>query len=128
MRERNKDGFYYFRYSEFDSPDEKGSGEKYMSKDFINKLDIARELAGVPFRINSGYRSKAHNTRIGSRETSSHRTGLAADIHCPDNLSRHKMIVAFLQAGFTRIGIGRTFIHVDLDTLKVQNVIWHYYG
>lgn len=125
---KNKDGFYFFTLSEFDSPDEPGSGAKHMSRSFIKLLDKARSIANVPFKINSGYRSRAHNTRVGSRETSSHRTGLAADIHCPDNRTRFLMIEALRKVGFKRIGIGRTFIHVDLDKTKSQNVIWHYYG
>jgi len=31
-----------------------------------------------------------------------------------------------LEVGFTRIGIGNTFIHVDIDKDKSQNVIWTY--
>ena len=46
----------YFKLEEFDSPDLKGSG-KNMKKDFLVKLDEARELAGIPFKINSGFRT-----------------------------------------------------------------------
>ena len=36
------------------------------------------------------------------------------------------MIEAFLDAGFRRIGVGSTFIHVDSDEEKAQDVIWTY--
>ena len=46
----------WFTYEEFDSPDVPGSGHQ-MREEFLDKLDQAREIAGVPFRINSGMRS-----------------------------------------------------------------------
>ena len=33
---------------------------------------------------------------------------------------------SLIRAGFKRIGIGSTFIHVDLDLDKPQNVFWLY--
>lgn len=116
----------YFNYSEFDSPDLPGSGHRYMNPEFLKMLDNARHYAGVPFKINSGYRSKEHNFRIGGSKQSSHMKGLAADISAKSSLYRYKIINALLAAGFTRIGIADTFIHVDMDTDKVQNVIWTY--
>ena len=43
----------YFKLSEFDSPDMVGSGEA-MDKEFLSKLDQARSLCDIPFRITSG--------------------------------------------------------------------------
>ena len=43
-------------------------------------LDRVRERWGRPIRVNSGYRSKAVNDAVGSKDTSQHRTGEAADI------------------------------------------------
>ena len=40
----------YFDLMEFDSPDLPGSGE-FMSQDFLDLLEKARERAGVPFVI-----------------------------------------------------------------------------
>ena len=56
----------YFKLSEFDSPDQVGSGKK-MNKKFLEKLDYARHNAGIPFKINSGYRTEARNTLVGGR-------------------------------------------------------------
>jgi uncharacterized protein YcbK (DUF882 family) len=116
----------YFKYSEFDSPDFKGSGKEKMSKEFLDMLDFARELAGIPFKINSGYRTPLHNTRVGGSSTSSHLNGIAADISCTDNGSRLIMLNALISAGFNRIGMAKTFIHVDIDKNKMQNRIWLY--
>jgi zinc D-Ala-D-Ala carboxypeptidase len=115
----------YFKLSEFDSPDELGSGSK-MDKDFLEKLDYARGNAGVPFKINSGYRTEEWNTRVGGRVGSSHLKGLAADIHCNNSRDRALIIKALLEVGITRIGIANTFIHCDVDKRKDQDVIWLY--
>jgi zinc D-Ala-D-Ala carboxypeptidase len=107
----------YFDLSEFDCPCEEGSG-KYMDENFLIKLDTARDIAGVPFKINSGVSNSSH-TNIPCN---------AADISAKDSKSRFVIINALLQAGFTRIGIGETFIHCDTDTEKKSpNVCWTYY-
>lgn len=112
----------YFKLSEFD--DAPGTG-KNMKKDFLTKLDKARAIADVPFKITSGYRSKETNKRVGGVSTSSHLKGLAADISCKDSSTRQKIVSALIQAGFTRIGIADTFIHCDTDKNK-QDAIWLY--
>ena len=112
----------YFKLSEFD--DAPGTG-KNMKKDFLTKLDKARAIADVPFKITSGYRSKETNKRVGGVSTSSHLKGLAADISCKDSSTRQKIVNALIQAGFTRIGIAYTFIHCDTDKDK-NDAIWLY--
>ena len=116
----------YFDISEFDSPDEPGSGQ-YMDDEFLEMLDNARHMAGIPFIINSGYRTKAANRDAGGLKNSAHLDGFAADIRC--NASRERMYIvgALLEAGFNRIGIGNGFIHVDNDPTKPEDVIWTYY-
>ena len=96
----------YFTYDEFDSPDQPGSGQE-MEPIFLEKLDLARELSGVPYVINSGYRTEYWNQKVGGRVGSSHLTGL-------------------IEAGFDRIGVGTNFIHVDCDPSKAGNVTWLY--
>ena len=118
----------YFNISEFDSPDLFGSG-KNMDKAFLELLDIAREKAGVPFKVLSGFRTKEHNLKVGGRVGSSHCKGLAADIYLPNN-SRDRFLIinALLETGINRMGIsfkGR-FVHVDIDSSKEKNVLWTY--
>ena len=115
----------YFTYEEFDSPDVPGSGHQ-MRDEFLEKLDLARGIAGVPFRINSGMRSYDWNRRVGGSENSSHLTGWAADISATSSNRRFLIVKALMEVGFTRIGIGDTFVHVDSDPDKVENVIWLY--
>jgi len=99
--------------------------ENNMNKDFLFVLDEAREFAGIPFVINSAYRSPEHPLSI-KNPSSSHIKGLAVDIKATDSITRFKIVKALIEVGFTRIGIADTFIHVDLDLDKTQNVIWTY--
>ena len=99
--------------------------ENNMNKDFLFVLDEAREFAGIPFIINSAYRSPDHPLSI-KNPSSSHIKGLAVDIKATDSVTRFKIVKALIEVGFTRIGIADTFIHVDLDLDKTQNVIWTY--
>mgnify|MGYP003115194865 CR=1 FL=1 len=115
----------YFTLDEFDSPDLPGSGA-FMQQEFLDRLDESRHIAQVPFRINSGFRTSEHNMRVGGTETSSHLTGWAADISATTSNRRWVIIHALLQVGFTRIGVADTFVHVDSDPGKAQNVMWLY--
>ena len=120
-----------FKSSEFDSPDLPGSG-KNMKDEFMELLQEARNIAGVPFRITSGFRTKKYNKLLmeegyKTSKDSSHIKGLAVDISTPDSISRYKILSALLQIGYNRIGIANNFIHCDIDSNKQQNLIWTYY-
>ncbi len=115
----------HFQLYEFDSPDEEGSG-KYMDEKFLSMLDDARGIAGISFTINSGFRTKSHNAYVGGKTNSSHQYGYAADIHCTDSKSRSINIDALIKGGFRRIGIAKSFIHVDNDPDKDRDVSWVY--
>jgi hypothetical protein len=119
----------YFKLIEFDSPDSKGSG-KNMTRDFLKKLDRARDIANVPFKISSGFRTPQHNVSLRKKgykasANSSHLKGCAADIVCNDSGTRQKIVNGLIQAGFTRIGIAKTFIHCDTDKDKID-ALWLY--
>ena len=99
--------------------------EYKMDKDFLEKLDRAREFAGFPLFINSAYRSPEHPESI-KNPTSSHIKGLSVDIRATDSRTRYLIIEALMHVGFNRIGIADTFIHVDDDKDKASGVIWTY--
>jgi len=44
---------------------------------------VKETLGGKPIMVNSAYRSEAVNTAVGSKNTSQHRLGCAADIRVP---------------------------------------------
>ena len=99
--------------------------EENMNVNFLAKLDEAREYANIPFIINSAYRSPEHPLSI-KNPSSSHIKGLAVDIGAKDSRTRFLIVDALLAVGFSRIGIADSFIHVDSDLDKSQNVIWTY--
>jgi len=115
----------YFSYDEFDSPDELGSG-KHMDYDLLVMIDRARALYGRPIVVTSGFRTESHNEKVGGVSSSSHLKGLAIDVACVRSKDRFEMLTALLEVGFNRIGVASTFIHVDVDKNKSQNVIWTY--
>jgi uncharacterized protein YcbK (DUF882 family) len=96
-----------------------------MDANFLHKLDKARSIAGLPFKINSAYRSPEHPLSI-KNPSSSHIKGLAVDISAKDSRTRFIIVDALIKAGFNRIGIADTFIHVDMDLDKSNKVIWTY--
>jgi uncharacterized protein YcbK (DUF882 family) len=115
----------YFKLSEFDSPDAPGTGE-LMDEETLEMLDHARKLADMPFKINSAYRTAEHNEKVGGKPNSAHTRGYAIDIHVGNGIERMRVVTALLDAGFTRIGIARTFVHADNDPTLPQNVLWTY--
>ena len=115
----------YFKHSEFDSPDEPGSGQ-LMDPYFLQLLDKARTHAQIPFNISSGYRTKFWNKKAGGVHNSSHLKGLAADIVCNSSSDRYIILSALLHVGFHRIGIAEGFIHADVSTDKPGFMVWTY--
>lgn len=101
-------------------------GMQNMDWGFTEKLDYARDIAGIPFIITSGYRCPAHNQDVGGVSSSSHIHGHAADIACTSSEDRYTILVALQEAGFDRIGIADSFIHVDDDPHKIPGMVWHY--
>jgi len=112
----------YFHIDEFKC--KCGCGDNKMTKEFLEKIDISRGKAGIPFKITSGYRCKNHNKAVGGADDSQHTHGIAVDIACSNSVDRYKIVDALFQSGFTGIGIAKHFVHGDIrnDT----PVIWLY--
>ena len=113
----------HFKIEEFKCP---CCGKVNMDKNFLLMIDNARERAGIPFRITSGFRCEKHNKEIGGKPDSAHLISHAADIFTYSSSDRLKIIKALLDVGFRRIGIARNFIHVDNDPSKPWGVMWLY--
>jgi len=114
----------HFAHREFDSPDAPGSGVQ-MSGQFLRMLDEARDRAGIPFVITSGYRTVAHNAQVGGVADSAHIRGLAADIAYSRPRTLGVILRAVYAVGFQRVGLGPDFVHVDIDSGKPRG-IWDY--
>lgn len=97
-----------------------GCGFDAVSMLLVNRLQAARNRCGFPLIINSGCRCAKHNSEEQGVRASAHLTGQAADVHCVDPFLRYRLVEALYFAGFTRIKVYKTWIHVDVDETKVQ--------
>ena len=122
----------YFRYKEFDSPDLPGSGRRMMNKEFLSFLDLLRGRCKFPFVVTSGFRTHEYNNSLiesphyKASATSSHLAGGAADISIRDSYRRALFIGNAMELSSelnlpVRIGISKTFCHIDIDTAKGKN-------
>jgi zinc D-Ala-D-Ala carboxypeptidase len=103
-----------------------GNGVEEMDEVFLASLDYAREMAKVPFIISSAFRCEAHNINVGGSPNSAHLRGTAVDISCTFSDNRYAILEGLREAGITRIGIRKDFIHADADAKKNQRRIWIY--
>jgi uncharacterized protein YcbK (DUF882 family) len=97
----------HFSRWEFDSHD---GAQAAPTVALIVALERLRGMVGRPLRIVSGYRSVAHNKRVGGAPNSFHLRNMAADI--PEGYATFSHAV---YAGFSGIGTrGRWATHVDV--------------
>ena len=77
-------------------------------------------LGGKPIIINSAFRSKAVNEAVGSKETSQHRKGCAADIRVP-GMTPDQVVKAIIEAGLPYDQVIREFdrwTHVSIPNTE----------
>ena len=63
------------------TPNDVELGNLQRLAEFLEQVKTV--LGGKPIMVNSAFRSKAVNDAVGSKDTSQHRTGCAADIRVP---------------------------------------------
>ena len=97
-------------------------------KELAVQLEIVRAHFNVPVTINSGYRNLEYNRNIGSKDTSQHVKGTAADIVVsgvsPDDVA--DAIEFLINTGMLKEGgVGRynTFTHYDIRGSRAR---WNY--
>jgi hypothetical protein len=110
-----------FKLFEFASKD--GADELPLSMQLIGILQRMRDKCGKPITINSGYRSPAHNAKIGGAKDSQHMKGTAADLTVSGMTPFQVACLAeevFAEFGVTVGGIGQydkqKFTHIDVRT------------
>lgn len=84
-----------------------------MDEEFMQHLDLARKISGVPFVLNCAFRSVAWDKEKGRSGNSFHCKGQAVDIRCGDSKNRALIIYSLWLCGIKGIGIYPTFIHAD---------------
>jgi zinc D-Ala-D-Ala carboxypeptidase len=69
---------------------------------------VKEVLGGKPIMVNSAFRSKAVNDAVGSKDTSQHRIGCAADIRVP-SMTPDQVVRAIIASGIGYDQIIREF-------------------
>jgi len=116
--------FNYFDIEDFYCDCGREHDEQIVDPKLVLLLDIARDYAGIPFVITSGYRCEEHNLEIGGVSDSAHLEGRAADIKVEGSRHRFLILRSLLRVGLKRIGVYDTYIHVDIDEGKSTKVVW----
>jgi hypothetical protein len=83
---------------------------------FLEQLKII--LGGKPIMVNSAFRSEAVNTAVGSKNTSDHRRGCAADIRVP-GMTPDQVVKAIIASNLQYQQVIREFdrwTHVSITT------------
>lgn len=103
--------------------------ESEIHPELLDKIRSMQALCGFRFDINSGFRPKIWEFKHGRNGSSSHSKSpsLAVDISTVDSHVRYKVVSSALAAGIPRIGIGKSFVHLDIDETKAHPIIFHYY-
>ncbi len=91
----------------------------------LSRLDELRARMGIPLSITSGCRCIEHNKAVGGATNSAHIYGLAVDLDTSklDSVEKLKIFSISLDL-FEGVGIGQTFIHVDLK--HATKLRWEY--
>jgi hypothetical protein len=84
-------------HREFDNEPDYDETENLLR--LANLLEQVKSvLGGVPIMVNSAFRCKEINDAVGSKDTSQHRLGCAADIRVP-GITPDKVVKAIIDAG-----------------------------
>ena len=97
-------------------------------KELACNLQVLRDLLGESIKINSGYRSEAHNKAVGGVKSSKHTKGLAADIRVKDleTDDLYLLIESLIKQGDMQeggLGVYDTFVHYDIRGTRAR---WNY--
>jgi putative chitinase len=82
--------------------------------------EVKTVLGGKPIMVNSAFRSEAVNNAVGSRNTSQHRIGCAADIRVP-GMTPNEVVKAVIASGIGYDQVIREFdrwTHISIPNTK----------
>ena len=109
----------YTDHREFDNtPDEAAMANLRRLAQFLER--VKEVLGGKPILINSAFRSKKVNDAVGSKDTSQHRLGCAADIRVP-GMTPDQVVKAIIASSLGYDQVIREFdrwTHVSIPNLS----------
>jgi zinc D-Ala-D-Ala carboxypeptidase len=109
-----------------------GCGISNVSMDLMNRLQQARNEYGKSINLHCVCRCPEHNAKVGGVPDSAHlasadEAGEAADIGIANDAERFALMKILITL-FSRIEDAPTWIHVDVDSTKPQNVLFRASG
>ena len=123
-----------FTWAEFASKDgaEMPAAVKQNIKKLAQNLEVIRSYFNLPIKINSGWRSEAHNRKIGGVKNSTHVKGKAADITVKGKTAAEVQngIEILINAGkISQGGLGKypNFTHYDIKINHANFVIFFFF-
>lgn len=106
-----------FKVREFACQD--GTDTVFISPDLAALLQKIRDHFGAPVNINSGYRTEAHNKKVGGAAYSKHKYGMAADIRI-NGVSPLTIAKYACSIGAGGVGLYQSFTHIDVRPNKTR--------
>lgn len=101
----------------------RGNGSILIDRHALSLLQLVRDEIGKPVFINSAYRSRLHNARIGGAPFSRHKLGDAFDISLR-NQNRQDLYEVCRDVGFTGFGSYSSFFHIDCGPNRKWGKKW----
>ena len=106
-------------HREFDNtPNDQELANLVRLAEFLEQVKTL--LGGKPIMINSAFRSEEVNRAVGSKDTSQHRRGCAADIRVPD-MTPDEVVTAIMGSGLPYDQVIREFdrwTHVSIPNTE----------
>ena len=102
------------------TPNEAESANLRRLASFLEQVKTV--LGGKPIMVNSAFRSKAVNDAVGSKDTSQHRVGCAADLRVP-GMTPDEVVKAVIASGIGYDQIIREFdrwTHISVPNLSTS--------
>ena len=117
------EGLDYLQWSLFDSPDEKGSGYRFMEREPVYILDRIVKKTRRNFNILLGYTTPKYANKFGLSTKDSHRIGRAVRLKILNPKKRMDLVRLLVLEGVTRIAIAKDLVYYDTDDLKERGLI-----
>lgn len=90
----------------FNEPNPSERANLVRLAEFLEQVKVA--IGGKPVMVNSAFRCKEVNDAVGSKDTSQHRVGCAADIRVPE-MTPDQVVKAIMAAGLSYDQLIREF-------------------
>ncbi len=119
------EGLDYLQWSLFDSPDEIGSGYKFMERQPVYILDKIVKKTRRNFDILLGYTSPNYAKRLLLATNNSHRIGKAVKLRVLNPKKRIDLVRLLILEGVSRIAVSNDVVYYDTDDLKERGLyLW----